>query len=135
MSRSGYSDDCENLGLWRAAVRRGIRGKRGQAFLKKLAADMDAMPAKRLIADELVDEAGEACTIGVALVQAGKFTPDIDIYDYERIAKILDIPHSLVQEIEFINDGSFSYREWTPEERWQRMRGWVHSMLDGGDPG
>jgi hypothetical protein len=24
MSRSGYSDDCENLGLWRAAVERAV---------------------------------------------------------------------------------------------------------------
>lgn len=54
MSRSGYVDDCENLELYRATVERSIKGKRGQAFLRELAAAMDAMPEKVLIAEELV---------------------------------------------------------------------------------
>jgi len=129
MSRSGYSDDCENVSLWRQAVKRGIQGKRGQQFLQKLAADLDAMPVKRLIRGELV-EGGEACTIGVALLAAGQDASEIDIYDYERISTILNVPHSLVQEIEYLND---DYRG-TPEQTWERMRGWVHSMINDGDP-
>ena len=37
MSRSGYSDDCETMGLWRGAVERAIYGKRGQTFLREMA--------------------------------------------------------------------------------------------------
>lgn len=42
MSRSGYSDDCENIGLWRGAVERAIRGVWGQALLLEMAAALDA---------------------------------------------------------------------------------------------
>jgi hypothetical protein len=50
MSRSGYSDDCKNEGLWRAAVARAVCGKRGQAFVREMAATLDAMSVKELIA-------------------------------------------------------------------------------------
>ncbi len=33
MSRSGYSDNGDYLGLWRSAVARAIQGKRGQEQL------------------------------------------------------------------------------------------------------
>lgn len=61
MSRSGYSDDDDDdggsrLNLWRGAVERAIKGKRGQAFLRELGAALDAMPDKRLTTGEL--EAG-----------------------------------------------------------------------------
>jgi hypothetical protein len=59
MSRSGYTEDCEDqwqLIRWRGAVRSAIRGKRGQAFLRELLAALDAMPEKRLIAGDLVFE-------------------------------------------------------------------------------
>jgi len=49
MTRHGYVDDSEDTlayGRWRAQVQSAIRGKRGQAFLKELAAAMDAMPEK-----------------------------------------------------------------------------------------
>jgi len=47
MSRSGYSDDCDDqwsLICWRGAVKSAIRGKRGQAFLKEMLAALDALP-------------------------------------------------------------------------------------------
>jgi hypothetical protein len=56
MSRSGYSDDCEDVlawGRWRGRVASAIRGKRGQAFLKELLAALDALPEKRLVANDL----------------------------------------------------------------------------------
>lgn len=56
MSRSGYTDDCEDnwsLICWRGAVASSIRGKRGQAFLKELLAALDAMSDKRLIREHL----------------------------------------------------------------------------------
>lgn len=56
MSRAGYCDDIEDpleLGRWRAQVRSATRGKRGQKLLRDLLAALDAMPEKRLVADEL----------------------------------------------------------------------------------
>ena len=60
MSRSGYSEDCDGWALvrWRGAVKSAIRGQRGQAFLRELLAALDAIPDKRLIAEELVDAQG-----------------------------------------------------------------------------
>ena len=59
MSRSGYTEDgdCDNpiYLLWPSIVERSIKGKRGQAFLKELLADLDAMPDKRLIDAALED--------------------------------------------------------------------------------
>lgn len=57
MSRSGYTEDCEDdwaLIRWRGAVNSAIRGKRGQAFLREMLAALDVMPEKRLIAGNLV---------------------------------------------------------------------------------
>lgn len=48
MSRSGYSNDGENIAMWRGQVASAIRGKRGQAFLRELVEALDAMPEKRL---------------------------------------------------------------------------------------
>ena len=51
MSRSGYTDDFDDqwaLIRWRGAVTSAIRGKRGQEFLREMAAAMDAMPEKSL---------------------------------------------------------------------------------------
>lgn len=63
MSRSGYSDDCDDplqLGRWRAAVRSALYGKRGQAFLREALAALDAMPDKRLISEHLVIDGKQA---------------------------------------------------------------------------
>jgi len=37
MSRSGYTDDYEHMGLYRKEVENAVKGKRGQSFLKQLA--------------------------------------------------------------------------------------------------
>lgn len=63
MSRSGYSDDCEHLELWRQAVERAIAGKRGQAFLRELVAALDSLADRRLISGAL-EEQGAVCAIG-----------------------------------------------------------------------
>jgi hypothetical protein len=80
MSRSGYSDDDEDgtLGLYRANVDRTIKGKRGQEFLRELAAALDAMPEKLLICQELVTEDGDCCTLGVVCKQRGVDVAKID---------------------------------------------------------
>lgn len=130
MSRSGYSDDydLENWDLirWRGQVASAIRGKRGQAFLRELVAALDAMPEKRLIANEL-ESFGNVCAIGSVGMQRGVDMTKLDPEDYDGIAATFGIAHQLVQEIEFMNDEAF-YGE-TPEGRWKFMRDWAVRKL------
>ena len=128
MNRSGYSDDGDNWQLikWRGQVASSIRGKRGQAFLRELVEALDAMPEKRLIADDL-QSGDNVCAIGSVGVRRGidmsKFDPD----DYDGIAASFGITHQLVREIEWMNDDGL-WRA-TPERRWQFMRDWAVSQL------
>ena len=124
MSRSGYSDDCDDweLIMWRGAVNRAIRGKRGQAFLRELIAAMDAMPAKRLIAHDLIKD-GEVCAIGSVAVARSTNVSGLDPYNSEAIAKCMGIAESMVKEIEFIND-ECCYPLETPEHRFSRVYQW-----------
>ena len=49
MSRSGYTDDMEDMWqhiCWRGAVASAIRGRRGQAFLREMLAAMDAIAGR-----------------------------------------------------------------------------------------
>lgn len=141
MSRSGYTDDYGDddplaLGRYRQAVKRAIEGKRGQAFLRELAAAMDAMPVKELIAHELVDADGACCTIGVVCKARGIVLTDgyvrtIDEDCPDEVGALVGIAASMAAEIEFVNDecgpmwnGERGVGE-APAERWQRMRRWV----------
>lgn len=136
MSRSGYSEDgdCDNPSylLWPSIVERSIKGKRGQAFLQEMLATLDAMPEKRLIAEELQDAAGEVCAIGCVGAKRGVDMSKLDPEDPDRIAKVFGITPTLVREIEFINDDDFRYsyiRNETPQQRWTRVRAWVVEQL------
>jgi len=127
MSRSGYSDDCENLNLWRANVDRSLAGRRGQALLHELIAALDAMPEKRLISQELRAEAGEVCALGAVGLKRGIDMKDLDPECFEGVAKTFNIPTILAQEIFYQNDER-NYRD-TPEERWTSMRRWATDHL------
>jgi hypothetical protein len=138
MSRSGYIDECEDVlaaGRWRAQVASATRGKRGQAFLRELLAAMDAMPVKALIANDLINDQGDCCTIGVVCKARGLDVKWVDVGDPASVAKVVDIAKPLAAEIEYENDEG-SYRNETPEERWERMRRWVEKQIKapgGGD--
>jgi hypothetical protein len=121
MSRSGYSDDCENVGLWRGAVERATKGYRGQHLLKKLRAALDAMPVKRLIADAIKDETGEVCALGA-------LDPNVTSYDAEDLAIHFGIARALAAEIVYMND-EYPFKTETPEQRWIRMRAWVAAQI------
>lgn len=129
MSRHGYSDDLDvlDLGRYRGQVKSAIRGKRGQAFLRELAAAMDAMPEKALIAEELIDDEGQCCTIGVVCKARGIDVSKIDHEEPEQVGAAVGIARQLAAEIEYENDDG-GWRE-TDEQRWQRMRRWVDSQL------
>lgn len=128
MSRSGYSDDCDYMNLYRATVERAISGKRGQEFLRELAKSMDEMPEKRLIANELVTEVGEVCAIGVVCKNRGINVTNVDIEDADTIGQLVGISRSMAAEIEYENDEQGLSSE-TPEQRWVRMRKWVTNNL------
>lgn len=128
MSRSGYSDDCEYLELYRATVKRSIKGKRGQAFLSELAAALDAMPEKALIRNELINEHGEVCAIGAVCKARSMDVSRIHEDEPEDVARAVGIAQSMAAEIAFENDESRGLNE-LPHERWQRMRKWVADNL------
>ncbi len=131
MSRSGYTDegDCDNLGLWRASIARATRGKRGQAFLHEMAAALDAMPVKELIAGEVVREDNQVCAIGSVALARGLKVTELDVYDGDAVGKTFGIAQCLAREIAFENDDDFGSKTETPAERWRRMRTWVASQL------
>ena len=126
MSRSGYSDDYEYMELYRQAVRRAITGYRGQAFLRKLLAALDAMPVKRLIVNEIRNGAGDVCALG-------SLDASVDEYDASSLAEHFGIARALAAEIVYENDEGVMVgrRIETPEERWTRMRAWVESQCAG----
>ncbi|WP_043204897.1 hypothetical protein [Burkholderia cenocepacia] len=114
MSRSGYIDDYDEDGtggLWRGAVMRAIRGKRGQEALREIAAALDAMPMKALAAESLVTEEGEFCTLGALGNARGMDMSRIDPDDWEAVAAAFGIAPSMVREIVYWNDeGTDSYQ-------------------------
>lgn len=129
MSRSGYTEDCDDQWQfirWRGVVASAMRGKRGQAFLKEMLAAMDALPERKLVRDAL--EAGDAvCAIGSVGKARAIDMSGIDPDDHERIAAAFGITTPLAQEIMWMNDDGF-YRE-TPEERFASMRKWIDSHI------
>lgn len=118
MSRSGYSDDCGGWSLirWRGAVNSAIKGARGQKFLRELAAALDAMPEKRLIANELRSADGEFCTLGVLGDVRGIEMSRLDPDDRDSVAAAFGIAPTLAAEIVFENDDACWYGE-KPEAR------------------
>ena len=129
MSRSGYSADYENPGLWRGAVNRATRGYRGQHLLRKLSDALDAMPNKRLITDAIKDDSGEVCTLGA-------LDPNVKSYEAEELADHFGIARALAAEIVYMNDECYrdmlrwrKGRDETPEERWVRMRQWIEEQI------
>lgn len=79
MSRSGYTDDCDDnwaIICYRGALKSAMRGKKGQAFLKELLAALDAMPRKRLIREHLEIDGSQDWWTGGA-------------YDYVRLPQLI----------------------------------------------
>lgn len=129
MSRSGYGDNGQSddeVEYYRDWVRQSLASNRGQAFLRELAAEMDAMPDKALIEEELIDEEGNCCTLGVAWKARGLPPSRWDPTECDGIAQDLGIDECIVREIAYMNDG-FSE---TPEQRWKRMRAWVEQRIN-----
>lgn len=122
MSRHGYSDDCENLAMWRGVIASATRGKRGQAFFRALVEALDAMPEKRLVAAELQDREGSVCALGCLGRARGVELGSVRTDDWDALGELFDIAPQLSQEVMYVND---EWRRESPEERWVRVRKWA----------
>jgi hypothetical protein len=144
MSRSGYTDDVEDQGAlncYRANVDRALSGKRGQAFLREMAAALDAMPVKELVADEVVRDSEHVCAMGAVALARKLDVSNLDPEDPDTVAGTFGIARALACEIAYENDefvplyvrgedGSWKRPPpETPAERWTRMRKWVGACL------
>ena len=142
MSRSNYSDDCENLELWRANVERTIAGKRGQALLKELEAALTALPDKALISEDMArPEDDSVCALGAVCLKRGinkgkdrstvlkeiaeKFPEGCEA---EELAGEFSISSMLAREITYVNDEHGSSDE-TPKNRYERVLKWVREQI------
>ncbi|MDE2232561.1 MAG: hypothetical protein KGJ90_00315 [Patescibacteria group bacterium] len=149
MSRSGYTDEDYDgqLAMWRGQVANSIRGKRGQKMLRDLLTALDSMPEKQLISGHLENSEG-VCALGALgqyrHIDMSNCEKLIDIYGYcedfemlaELLSKAFDITPQLAREIQYLNDEFYDFtwedgkrRNYTPEERWQKMRAWVQSKI------
>lgn len=130
MTRSGYSDDCEQWSLirWRGAVASSLRGERGQAFLKEMIVALDALPEKTLVENAL-EANGEVCAMGAVGLKRGIDMSKIDPEDREQVAEAFGISPAMAAEIAYLNDEYGDWREETPHTRWQRMRDWAEKNL------
>ncbi len=133
MSRSGYSDDgeCGNWGLicWRGAVTSAIRGARGQAFLRELAAAMDAMPVKTLVEGSLEAD-GQFCALGVVGKARGLDIGKIDTENWPQLSREFGIAEALAREIMYENDECvWDRRSDAAAARWERVRKWVDEHI------
>lgn len=93
-------------------------------MLREMAAALDAMPIKELIAGHLViPESGKCCALGALLLAKGVWKPWRLKDDRDAVAAILDVDADLVSTIEDINDESPGPE--TDAQRWTRVRAWV----------
>jgi len=111
-------------------VSAATKGKRGQVFFKDMLEALDAMPDKRLIAENL-EANGEFCALGALGNSRGIDMTDIDPEDPEQVCEEFDIARALAKEVVYMNDESCFYNE-TPEARWIRMREWVSTSIVSG---
>lgn len=128
MSRSEYNDDGDNWSLicWRGAVNSAIKGGRGQAFLNELIAALDALPEKKLIANEL-EQDGAVCAIGAVGKARGVDMSGLDPENSDRVASTFGIAPAMAREITYMNDERFERK--TPEERFTAMRKWAKDEI------
>lgn len=123
MSRHGYSDDLDqrDLAMYRGAVMKVIRGKRGQSLLKDLAVALDALPVKELQRGLLVSPDGP-CALGCLGQAKGIPVELLDPEDPDAIAAAFDVNRKLICEIEYINDEFYGN---APAARFKEVREWV----------
>lgn len=142
-----YGDDGTiPYGLWENAVRRALRGKRGQAALRELEAALLALPEKRLIAGRVSDGAS-VCTLGAlalkrrvaggvsvadALAELADEYPEEEDADWLAAGlgrEELRLRYTLAWAVINENDEEYGDRRFSPEERYAAMLAWVRRQL------
>lgn len=129
MSRSGYTDDGENIGLCRGNIARATAGKRGQRFFRELVTALDALPEKRLIRGELEEEDGAVCALGALRKAKGVALEPLRESDWDELGNAFHVAPMLTQEVMYENDEAWRCDSETPEERWARMRKWAAEQI------
>lgn len=152
MSRSGYTDDCEGINLYRGNVERCLKGRKGQAALREMRDALEAMPEKKLVADAFACDDG-VCAMG-ALARHREVEKGVPfdeaqaaVIDLARrkgldegdvnsaadcAANALSIPRYLAREVAFENDDHDGFgvgRKDDPEARHARMLKWVNEQI------
>lgn len=158
--RISYSDDEDYPGqfnLWQANCRRSLQGKVGQTELRELEAALLALPEKRLIHGALTNDEGDVCAIGAYArhkgVDLSKFDPE---YESDDVGIAAGMPRLVAWSVVALNDlqidgyyryaegpslepyrsysehrGVWTYFEYTPEERYEKVLAWVRGKLVG----
>lgn len=138
MSRSGYTDDCDDtweMIRWAGILKSARRGKRGQAFFRELVAALDAMPEKRLVEGALETEEGAVCALGclgrAKGVRLAELSPKPDEFgdeewDHDALGAAFNVAPSLAREVMYRNDDYFGG---TPEQRWEKVRDWAARQI------
>ena len=143
--RINYSDDEDRPGqfaLWQTNCARSLRGKAGQAALRTLETALIALPAKRLIAWQLVDDAGDVCAVGAYARHQGldlsRFDPEDET---DQVGVEAGMPRLVAWQLVELNDIVLNaiwgcdddpkgrYRKMSPEERYDRVLAWVRAQL------
>ncbi len=166
MGRSGYSDyddydaDAQWAMIRHAGARKSaLRGRRGQDFLRRLSAALDAMPVKSLIAipgeegeyadgeappgfNRLGTPDGQVCVLGCLALAEGKKPHEIDATDYGGLGAMFNVAPIVVRDLEWENDEqSFTYGDpgqesmTEGERRWAYLREWVKRNVHTDAPG
>jgi hypothetical protein len=137
VSRSGYSDDCENYACWRGAVESALHGKRGQAFLLELVHALDALPEKRLTLDSLQRHGGlTVCALGAVGRARGMNLESLENKETDDVAEAFGIAPAMAKEITYVNDEvplfqrtTSTWKEPNDEERFTLVRKWALEHL------
>lgn len=129
MSRSGYSDDFDeeiwSVILWRGAVAKATKGKRGQKLLQDLLLALESMPEKQLISGELRSKDG-VCALGALGQIRGMDLERLNPEDRDAVSSAFGVAPALIAEITYMND-EFYHK--SNEERYEFMVQWVRKQL------
>jgi hypothetical protein len=101
-----------------------------------MAAALDAMPVKELVADEIVRDAEHVCAIGAVALARKLDVSSLDIYDGDEVGKTFGVARAMACEIAYENDerGTWASPRETDAQRWARMRKWVDENIRAEHP-
>lgn len=128
--------------LWEANQERSLKGRKGQAALRRLETALLALPEPKLIADAIEDADGLVCGLG-ALAKYEGYQGSLELPEVSfdawgntssevedamlTLADSLNVPKLVAVAIIYNNDDS--WRTQTPEARYTKLLAWTRSWL------